>query len=61
MEKGECHNIVLTSSISPGGNHTFDSINFAQNGANNGGESLIDQYDYIMHGKVFKFQLGKGD
>jgi hypothetical protein len=49
--------MVLASSVNADGSDTFDIIRYENEGSSTGMGSLIDQYDYVMHGKVFKYQL----
>ena len=63
MQKGQYYALVLANSLTADGVEEFDLFRHAnQNapGADNnmsGGANLIDQYEYVMHGKIFEDQL----
>ena len=59
MAKGEFYKLVLASSVNADGSDNFDIIDYENVGsaAAGGMGALIDQYEYVMHGKVFKYQL----
>jgi hypothetical protein len=66
MEKGEFYKMVIASSVSADGSENFDVIRYENEGAGagaaaGGAESLFEQYDYIMHGKVFKYQIAEDE
>lgn len=53
--------MVLASSVNADGSDTFDIIRYENEGSESGMGSLIDKYEYVMHGKVFKYQLKNDD
>ena len=58
MASGEFYKLVLASSVNADGSDTFDIIQYENQGSSNSGMgALIDQYEYVMHGKIFKYQL----
>ena len=61
VEKNAYYKLVLASSVNSDGSDNFDIIRFENEGSSSGMGSLIDQYEYVMHGKVFKYQLKNDD
>lgn len=61
MEKDAFYKMVIASSVNSDGSDTFDIIRFENEGSESGMGSLIDKYEYVMHGKVFKYQLKNDD
>ncbi len=61
IDKDSFYKLVLASSVNADGSDTFDVIRFENEGSESGMGSLIDQYEYVMHGKVFKYQLKNDD
>ena len=61
MEKDVYYNIILASSVNADGSDQFDMIRFENEGTASGMGTLIDNYEYVMHGKVFKYQLKNED
>ena len=58
MAVNEYYRLVLASSVNADGSDNFDIIQYENQGSSAGGMgALIDQYDYVMHGKIFKYQL----
>ena len=58
MTKGAYYALVLTNSLTPDGAENYDLFtNNAQ--GESGGNNLIDQYDYVMHGKIFEDKLSE--
>ena len=59
MGNGDFYKLVLASSVNADGSDSFDIMQYENSGsAQNGGMgALIDQYEYVMHGKIFKYQL----
>ena len=58
MELEESYKLVLASSVNADGSDNFDIIQYENAGSASGGMgALIDLYDYVMHGKIFKYQL----
>ena len=55
VEKNAYYKLVLASSVNSDGSDNFDIIRFENEGSSSGMGSLIDQYEYVMHGKVFKY------
>ena len=60
MQKGAYYALVLASSLTADGNEEFDL--FRQGGQAGApgadeGSNLIDQYQYVMHGKIFEDKL----
>ena len=61
IEKDAFYKMVLASSVNADGSDTFDVIRYENEGSESGMGSLIDKYEYVMHGKVFKYQLKNDD
>ena len=57
VEEGAFYKLVIASSVNADGSDTFDMIRYENEGSKSGLGTLIDQYEYVMHGKVFKYQL----
>lgn len=60
MEEGANYKLCLATSVNSDGSDGFDIIRYENQEANEGGEkhgSLVDQFQYVMHGKIFKYQL----
>lgn len=57
MHTGEFYKLVLATSVNADGSDNFDVIQYENAGSQGGMGALIDQYDYVMHGKIFKYQL----
>ena len=55
------YKMVLASSVNSDGSENFDIIRYENEGSESGMGALIDKYDYVMHGKVFKYQLKNDD
>ena len=49
----------MATSVNADGSDAFDIIQYENQGSaqNAGMGALIDQYEYVMHGKIFKYQL----
>ena len=65
MKQGSYYALVLANSLTADGAEEFDL--FRQGGSSAGGapgadagSNLIDQYQYVMHGKIFEDKL-QGD
>ena len=62
MQKGQYYAIVLANSLTADGVEEFDLFRHANVNAAHGADTvmngtssnLIDQYDYVMHGKIFE-------
>lgn len=65
MQKGQFYKFCLATSVNADGSDTFDVIRYEnQEQEQSGGEkygSLVDQYEYVCHGKIFKYQLDETD
>lgn len=61
VEKDGFYKLVLAKSVNADGSDTFDIIQYENEGSETGKGSLIDKYEYVMHGKVFKYQLKHDD
>ena len=62
MSKGSYYEIVLANSLTADGAEEFDlfrhtNANQAMQDANGQSTNLIDQYQYVMHGKIFEDKL----
>ena len=55
MAAGEFYKLVLASSVNSDGSESFDIIQYENQGSASGMGALIDQYEYVMHGKIFKY------
>lgn len=61
MEEQAFYKLVLATSVNADGSDTFDVIRYETEGSANGLGALIDQYEYVMHGKIYKYQLEEAD
>ena len=61
MEERAFYKLVLATSVNADGSDNFDIIRYENEGSANGIGSLVDQYEYVMHGKVFKYTLDESD
>ena len=64
MTAGSTYKLVIASSVNADGSDKFDIIqyqNLGSSAASGGMGALIDQYDYVMNGKIFKYQPGESD
>ena len=59
IDKDSYYSLVLASSVNADGSDQFDIIRFENEGSQGGMGMLIDQYEYVMHGKVFKYSIKK--
>lgn len=57
VEEGAFYKLVIANSVNADGSDNFDMIRYENEGSRSGMGTLIDQYEYVMHGKVFKYQL----
>ncbi len=61
MEKDAYYSMVLANSVNQDGSEDFDILRYDHQGAggaaHDGHGSLLDQYQYVMQGKVFKYAL----
>lgn len=58
MAQGEFYKLVLATSVNADGSEAFDIIQYENQGSSSGGMgALIDQYEYVMHGKIFKYHM----
>ena len=65
MQKSQYYAIVLSNSLTADGAEDFDLFRHTNSSAAQGadtnmqstGTNLIDQYDYVMHGKIFEDQI----
>ena len=64
VQKDECYSLVLASSVNADGSDNFDIIQYETQGSSaaaGGMGALIDQYDYVMNGKIFQYKPGEDD
>ena len=62
MEKDAFYSMVIANSVNLDGSEDFDILRYDHQGsaggaAHDGHGSLLDQYQYVMQGKVFKYAL----
>ena len=57
VEKEGYYAMCLASSVNADGSPDFDILKYQHEGSSEGLGSLLDQYQYVMHGKVFKYQI----
>ena len=60
MEKDSYYSMVIASSVNLDGSEEFDILRYdhaGAGGAHDGHGSLLDQYQYVMHGKIFKYAI----
>mmetsp|Transcript_25299 Transcript_25299/g.17883 ORF Transcript_25299/g.17883 Transcript_25299/m.17883 type:complete len:101 (-) Transcript_25299:85-387(-) len=50
------YSMVLATSLNADGHENFDIIKYENEGTASGMGSLLEQYEYVMHGKIFKYQ-----
>ena len=59
MEKDGYYAMAIASSINTDGSEEFDFFKYQHEGSADGLGSLMDQYQYVMHGKIFKYAIEK--
>ena len=53
---------MLANSVNSDGSDGFDIVKYENSGsAGSGMGQLIDSHEYVMHGKVFKYQLDEAE
>ena len=57
MEEHAFYKMVLANSVNTDGSDIFDVMRYENEGSGTGMGTLIDQYEYVMHGKIFKYSL----
>ncbi len=57
MEKDAYYAMAIASSINMDGSEDFDILKYQYEGSSEGLGTLMDQYQYVMHGKIFKYNL----
>ena len=56
------YKLVLANSVNSDGSDGFDIVRYENAGsAGSGMGQLIDNHEYVMHGKVFKYQLDEAE
>lgn len=65
MEMDGFYTMLLASSINADGTEDFDVLKYdhqsaAAGGVGDGHGSLLDKFDYVMHGKIFKYTPNQG-
>ena len=62
MKKEKHYSLVLANSLTNDGEQDFDLFRHANSGGESSmtGGNLIDEYDYVMHGKIFEDKV-EGD
>ena len=64
MTKNTHYSLVLANSLTSDCNEEFDLFANQQAQQNQGqdqGSNLIDQYDYVMHGKIFEDKVSENN
>ena len=62
MKKDSYYALVLANSLTADGAEEFDLFRHgggATDGGADSGSNLIDQYQYVMHGKIFEDKLSE--
>jgi DNA-directed RNA polymerase I, II, and III subunit RPABC3 len=59
MEKDAHYAMVLATSLNQDGSEEFDIFTYMNEGTSGGLSSLLDEYQYVVHGKVFKQNINK--
>ena len=59
MDKDGYYAMCIASSVNTDGSEEFDIFRDQHEGSSEGLGSLLDQYQYVMHGKVFKYNIDK--
>ena len=59
MDKDGYYAMCIASSVNTDGSEEFDIFRYQHEGSSEGLGSLLDQYQYVMHGKVFKYNIDK--
>ena len=59
MEKDAYYAMALATSLNQDGSEDFDIFAYQHEGTASGMGSLLDQYQYVMHGKIFKYNINK--
>ena len=57
MEKDAYYAMAIASSVNLDGTEDFDLFKYQHEGSHDGHGSLLDQYEYVMNGKVFKYTI----
>ena len=61
MTKNGHYKMVLASSVNADGSENFDIIQYENQGSASGMGAMLDQYEYVVHGKVFKYNLDEDE
>ena len=62
MESDAYYSMVIASSVNADESQEFDILKYDAAGGmgrHDGHGSLLDQYQYVMHGKVFKYAINQ--
>ena len=59
MEVDAHYAMVLASSLNQDDKEDFDIFTYLNEGKGKSQSSLLDDYDYVVHGKVFKQSINK--
>ena len=59
MEVDSFYTMVLASSVNSDGTEDFDILRYDHEGSTgaDGHGSLLDKFDYVMHGKIFRYNI----
>jgi len=59
MEKDALYSMVITSSLTQDASEEFDIFAYKNEGSKRTVSSLLDEYQYVVHGKIFKYTINK--
>mmetsp|Transcript_24633 Transcript_24633/g.24233 ORF Transcript_24633/g.24233 Transcript_24633/m.24233 type:complete len:113 (-) Transcript_24633:128-466(-) len=59
MEENVCYAMAIVSSLNQDGSEDFDVFTYINEGTGGGLSSLLDEYQYVVHGKIFKQNIEK--
>lgn len=63
IQEGAFYSFVLATSVNSDGSDGFDIVKYEnkEDSDASGMGALIDLYEYVMHGKIFKYQLDEAE
>ena len=63
IQEGAFYSFVLATSVNSDGSDGFDIVKYEnkKDSDASGMGALIDLYEYVMHGKIFKYQLDEAE
>ena len=63
IQEGAFYSFVLATSVNSDGSDGFDIVKYEnkKDSDASGMGALIDLYEYVMHGKIFKYQMDESE